>query len=152
MAGPTHRQQSPHCAEMPCIKAIILKHRLRWSGHVSGMDPLRHLRTILYSKFSRGKQHPWPPEWWYKDQLKSPLLQAGTTLTPGKRKPATVHNGKEQFILVVPPLRSRKWWRKKRRGGSARHSKSDQDHRILILQSVPKILQSPTWPHQPDQV
>lgn len=62
-------------AKSNSIESIILKHRLRWVGHLARMDDNRLPRQILYSELEEGKRPKGAPKRRYKDQLKTSLKQ-----------------------------------------------------------------------------
>ena len=55
------------------IEATIIKHQLRWAGHVQRMNDSRLPRQILYSELSTGNRRRGAPQRCYKDQLKQTL-------------------------------------------------------------------------------
>ena len=53
------------------IESIIVKHRLRWSGHVARMSDARLPRQLLCSELTTGLRPRGSPLLCYKDQLKA---------------------------------------------------------------------------------
>ena len=58
------------------IESIIMRHRLRWSGHVSRMSEMRLPRQILFSELASGGRSSGRPLLRYKDQLKATFKSA----------------------------------------------------------------------------
>ena len=63
------------------IEATILKHQLRWTGHVYRMKDTRLPRQILYSELSTGNRRHGGPLRRYKDQLKRTMKNSN--INPG---------------------------------------------------------------------
>ena len=63
------------------IEANIIKHQLRWTGHVHRMNDNRLPRQILYSELSTGNRHRGAPLRRYKDQLKRTMKKCD--INPG---------------------------------------------------------------------
>lgn len=61
-------------AQLCSIEAFIIRHRLRWTGHIQRMNNSRLPRQILYSELSTGKRPRGAPLKRYKDQLKKTML------------------------------------------------------------------------------
>ena len=60
-------------AEMESIHAILLRHQLRWVGHVHRMDDCRVPKRLFYGELSTGKRTTGRPKKRYKDTLKEAL-------------------------------------------------------------------------------
>ena len=60
-------------AEMEGIHAILLRHQLRWAGHVHRMDDCRLPKRLFYGELSTGKRTTDRPKKRYKDTLKEAL-------------------------------------------------------------------------------
>ncbi|XP_044171386.1 uncharacterized protein LOC114973897 [Acropora millepora] len=60
-------------AEMEGIHAILLRHQLRWAGHVHRMDDCRLPKRLFYGELSTGKRTTGRPKKRYKDTLKEVL-------------------------------------------------------------------------------
>ena len=58
------------------IEATIIKHQLRWTGHVLRMNDTRLPRQILYSELSTGNRRRGAPLRRYKDQLKRTMKKS----------------------------------------------------------------------------
>ena len=63
-------------AQASCIKATIIKHRLRWTGHVCRMSDTRLLRQILHCKLKTSRRLRGYPLRRYKDQLKQTMKKS----------------------------------------------------------------------------
>lgn len=61
-------------ANMQSMEGVIMRHRLRWLGHVQRMPPDRMPVKVLYSELSDGKRSAGGPRKRYKDQLKRSLI------------------------------------------------------------------------------
>ena len=64
-------------ANMPSVESVILKHRIRWAGHVARMSSMRLPHAILFGELIDGQRPRRKPKKRYKDQLKLSLAQAG---------------------------------------------------------------------------
>ena len=62
------------------MEATIVKHRLRWSGHVARMEESRLPRRILFGELNTGNRPRGCPLLRYKDQLKKTLKDANIDL------------------------------------------------------------------------
>lgn len=60
-------------ANVPSITTIIMKHQLRWTGHVIRMPDTRLPKQILYSQLKEGQRVPGGPKKRYKDNIKTNL-------------------------------------------------------------------------------
>ncbi|XP_076029807.1 uncharacterized protein LOC143018334 [Oratosquilla oratoria] len=58
------------------IEPMIMKHRLRWSGHVVRMEDTKLPKKILFSKLNTGDRLRGRPMLRFKDQLKKSLKEA----------------------------------------------------------------------------
>ena len=58
---------------MKSIEAIIMRHSLRWSGHLVRMDDNRIPKQLFYGEKKNGKRKASKPKQRHKDQLKSNL-------------------------------------------------------------------------------
>ena len=63
-------------AQANSIEATIIKHQLRWTGHVHRMNDNRLPRQILYSELSTGQRRRGAPLRRYKDQLKRTMTKS----------------------------------------------------------------------------
>lgn len=63
-------------ANVTSIEAMIMKHRLRWSGHVVRMENTRLPKEIFFSELNTGDRPRGRPLLRYKDQLKKSLNEA----------------------------------------------------------------------------
>lgn len=57
-------------ANITSIEAMIMKHRLRWSGHVVRMEDTRLPKKILFSELNTGDRPRGRPMLRFKNQLK----------------------------------------------------------------------------------
>ncbi|XP_063595256.1 uncharacterized protein LOC134772232 [Penaeus indicus] len=62
-------------ATLPSIETTILRHRLRWAGHVARMDNIWLPKIILYGELEEGRRPCGAPKRRFKDQLKRSLDQ-----------------------------------------------------------------------------
>ncbi|XP_076052873.1 uncharacterized protein LOC143032285 [Oratosquilla oratoria] len=62
-------------AEIPSIKAMLLKYQLRWAGHVSRMEDHRRTKIVLYGELSTGHRRRGAPKKRYKDCFKKSLTE-----------------------------------------------------------------------------
>ena len=60
-------------AKLPGIEAMLNLAQLRWSGHVSRMNPDRLPKQLFYAELATGKRHVGGQRKRYKDTLKSTL-------------------------------------------------------------------------------
>ncbi|PFX27732.1 hypothetical protein AWC38_SpisGene7556 [Stylophora pistillata] len=60
-------------AEIPSIEATILKHQLRWGGHVSPMEDHRLPKIVMYGELSTGHRVRGAPKKRFKGSLKKSL-------------------------------------------------------------------------------
>ena len=60
-------------AQMEGIHAILLRHQLRWAGHVHRMDDCRLPKRLFYGELLTGKRTTGRPKKRYKDTLKGAL-------------------------------------------------------------------------------
>ena len=60
-------------AEIPSIEAMLLKHQLRWAGHVCRMEDHRLPKIVMYGELSAGYRVRGAPKKRYKDCLKKSL-------------------------------------------------------------------------------
>lgn len=67
-------------ANSQSMESTIMRHRLRWSGHVARMPETRLPRQILFSELATGGRPRGRPVLRYKDQLKATLRS--TTIEP----------------------------------------------------------------------
>jgi len=86
------------------IEAIIISHRLRWSGHVVRMDETRLPREILFRELPTGKRPHGRPLERYKNQLKQTPqktnIDVKTWETIARDHPLwrrTIHQGSDHF-------------------------------------------------------
>jgi len=63
-------------ANITSIEAMIMKHRIRWSGHVVRMEDTRLPKKILFSELNTGDRPRGRPMLRFKDQLKKSLKEA----------------------------------------------------------------------------
>ena len=68
-------------AQLPSIESILLKHQLRWAGHVARMDDSRMPKAVLFGELKSGKRNLGAPKKRFKDQLKKQLSQADIPLS-----------------------------------------------------------------------
>ncbi|XP_045101450.1 uncharacterized protein LOC123498409 [Portunus trituberculatus] len=59
-------------ASVTSVEATIIRHRLRWVGHVHRMDDSRLPKKLLYGELAQGTRARGAPKIRYKDQLKHP--------------------------------------------------------------------------------
>ena len=64
-------------AGIPSIESMILKNRLRWSGHVVRLDDNRIPKQLLYGELATGIRPNHKPKLRYKDSLKGTLKKVG---------------------------------------------------------------------------
>lgn len=62
------------------IESMILRHRLRWSGHVLRMDQDRLPHQLLYGELQTGRRPRGAPKRRYKDQLKDTLKRTNISV------------------------------------------------------------------------
>ena len=62
------------------IESMILRHRLRWSGHVVRMDQDRLSSQLMYSELQTGRRPRGAPKRRYKDQLKDTLKRTNVNV------------------------------------------------------------------------
>ncbi|KAK4303406.1 hypothetical protein Pmani_024556 [Petrolisthes manimaculis] len=60
-------------ASITSVEANIIRHRLRWAGHVQRMEPSRLPKIMLYGELANGTRQREAPKLLYKDQLKRTL-------------------------------------------------------------------------------
>lgn len=60
-------------ASLTSVEATIIRHRLRWIGHVYRMGPARLPKKIFYGELTQGTRPRGAPKMRYKDQLKRTL-------------------------------------------------------------------------------
>lgn len=60
-------------AEIPSVEATILKHQLRWAGHVSRMEDHCLPKIVMFSELSTGHRERGAPKKRFKDSLKKSL-------------------------------------------------------------------------------
>ena len=90
-----------HCES---IEATILKHRLRWAGHVVRMGEERIPKQLLYGELAEGKRPPHKPKMRYRDCLKSSLKAAHISVDNWEAQAMernswrnTIHQGRRSF-------------------------------------------------------
>lgn len=66
-------QVAGQLAEMEGIHAILLRHQLRWAGHVHRMDDCRLPKRLFYGELSTGKRTTGRPKKRYKNTFKEAL-------------------------------------------------------------------------------
>jgi len=64
-------------AGIPSIESMILKNRLRWSGHVVRLDDNRIPKQLLYGEIATGTRPNHKPKQRYKDSLKGTPKKVG---------------------------------------------------------------------------
>ena len=57
------------------VEAMILRHRMRWNGHVVGKSDSRIPMQLLYGKLKQVKHNQYKPKLRYKDCLKTSLAK-----------------------------------------------------------------------------
>ncbi|XP_076066160.1 uncharacterized protein LOC143039799 [Oratosquilla oratoria] len=67
-------------ANSQSMESTIMRHRLRWSGHIARMPETKLPRQILFSELPTGGRPHGRPVQKYKDQLKATLRS--TTIEP----------------------------------------------------------------------
>ena len=56
---------------------MVLKHQLRWAGHVARVDDMRLPKAVFFGEMIEGKRNRGAPRKRNKDQLNKQLSQAG---------------------------------------------------------------------------
>ncbi|XP_049764393.1 uncharacterized protein LOC126092712 [Schistocerca cancellata] len=86
------------------IEALIIKHQLRWSGHIVRMDDSRLPKAVFYSQLSCGKRRKGGQHLRYKDTIKRHLTACGIPSNRWEELAlrrsewrSTVHKSIEQF-------------------------------------------------------
>ena len=64
-------------SNLTSIEAILMKHQLRWSGHVTRMDSERLPKAVFFGELSKGKHKRGAPRNRFKGQLKQHLSVTG---------------------------------------------------------------------------
>lgn len=90
--------------KLPGIEALIMKHQLRWSGHIVRMDDSRLPKAVLYSELSCGKRRQGGQHLRYKDIIRRHLTACGIPSDRWEELAlhrsewrSTVHKSVEQF-------------------------------------------------------
>ena len=76
----TNQEVLPHAA-LPCIKALIMRSQLRWSGHVMCMEDNRLPKQLFCSELVRGTRKQGRPIKRYKDSLKQSMRACNIPVT-----------------------------------------------------------------------
>ena len=64
-------------SNLTSIKVILMKHQLRWAGHVTRMESERLPKAVFFGELSKGKRKRGAQKKRFKDQLKQHLALAG---------------------------------------------------------------------------
>jgi hypothetical protein len=67
--------------EIPGIESFLLRHRLRWAGHVMRMDDTRLPKKIFLSELATGSRKVGRPLLRYKDTIKDAMNKCGIPLS-----------------------------------------------------------------------
>ena len=101
---------------------MLMKHQVRWAGHLVRMDDSRIPKQLFYGKLSEGKRYQGGQKKRYKDSLKASLksLQINTSTWEN----AALDRPKWRSEITRAPrlLRREGWLRLRRRGASVRIS------------------------------
>lgn len=109
-------------SEMPSIEAAILKHSLRWSGHITRMAPSILSRIILYSELVNG-QHRRASKLSYKEQVKT-SLQVEISPNTWETETANHPSGRRAILFVCSSFEESRKTEKEVEKKNARPGKS----------------------------
>lgn len=136
-------------ANVTSIEAMIMKHRLRWSGHVVRMEDTRLPKKILFSELNTGDRPRGRPLIRFKDQLKKSLKEASidpNTFIAAASNRNEWRNKIKVGTALFEEERKAKLVAKRQQG---RKSKPTTTTSYDSVRSMPSIIQGTNWAYEP---